>query len=198
VSLVAYNGGGTSATVTIACPDQTTKTQTLSAGQISTITTGFSASCTTVTLTTTNGWFTNFDDIVHEGVGGARVFEAESMSILSGYVNSSGNIFSDSTASAGRGMSILSNGEISQTVSGAFSKLVVRAKGDQCDGAPTMVVKVDGATVMTKSVNNAAWVDYSLDAVYGAGTHTVKISFTNDHNPGYCDRNLRVDMVTVQ
>jgi len=64
VSLKAYNGGGGSTTVTISCNGQT-KTQTVTAGQIATITTGFTATCTTVTLSSTNGWDTNFDDIVY-------------------------------------------------------------------------------------------------------------------------------------
>jgi glucose/arabinose dehydrogenase/endonuclease YncB( thermonuclease family) len=64
VSLKAYNGGGVATTVTISCNGQT-KTQSVPAGQIVTITTGFTATCTTVTLSSTNGWDTNFDDIVH-------------------------------------------------------------------------------------------------------------------------------------
>jgi phosphodiesterase/alkaline phosphatase D-like protein len=61
----AFNGGGGSTTVSISCAGQTTKTQTLSAGQVATITTGWTGACTNVTLSSTNGWATNFDNITH-------------------------------------------------------------------------------------------------------------------------------------
>jgi hypothetical protein len=64
VSVRAYNGGGGSSTVTLACAGQTTKTQSVGAGQVVTITTGWSATCTTVTVNSSNGWNTNFDDFV--------------------------------------------------------------------------------------------------------------------------------------
>jgi hypothetical protein len=64
VSLQAYNGGSGSSTVTISCPGQTTKQATVPAGQISTISTGWSSVCTAVTLGSTNGWFVNFKNLV--------------------------------------------------------------------------------------------------------------------------------------
>jgi hypothetical protein len=64
-SLRAYNGGGAATTVTVACNGQT-KTQAVPAGQAATLSTGFAAACTTVTLTSSNGWDTNFDDLVHD------------------------------------------------------------------------------------------------------------------------------------
>lgn len=63
VSLRAYNGGVAS-TVTLACPGEVTKSMSLAAGQLATITTGWNGTCTTVTVTSTNGWDTNFDDLV--------------------------------------------------------------------------------------------------------------------------------------
>jgi glucose/arabinose dehydrogenase/endonuclease YncB( thermonuclease family) len=66
VSLRAYNGGGSASTVTLACAGQTTKTQSVPAGQAATIATGWTASCTSVTATSSNGWDTNFDDLVHD------------------------------------------------------------------------------------------------------------------------------------
>jgi glucose/arabinose dehydrogenase/endonuclease YncB( thermonuclease family) len=64
VSVKVFNGGGAATTVTISCNGQT-KSQSVPAGQAVTITTGFAATCTTVTLGSTNGWDTNFDDLVH-------------------------------------------------------------------------------------------------------------------------------------
>jgi hypothetical protein len=64
VRLDAYNGGGGSTTITIACSGQATKTVTLGAGQMTTIDTGWTGACTTVTITNSNGWDTNFDNFV--------------------------------------------------------------------------------------------------------------------------------------
>jgi hypothetical protein len=66
VSLRAYNGGGGTSTVTISCNGQT-KTQVVNAGQVATITTGFANTCTSVTVSSSNRWNTNFDDLVIEG-----------------------------------------------------------------------------------------------------------------------------------
>lgn len=122
-------------------------------------------------------------------------FEAETMKILEGYQYPEGNVFTDSTASGGKGLSLLSNGFAEGYVSGAFSTITVRARGDQCDGAPSMTVSVDGNAVNTSVVPATAWTDYTANVNAASGTHTVKVSFTNDANPGTCDRNLRLDSV---
>jgi hypothetical protein len=64
VSLQAYNGGGTAATVTISCPGQPTTQVTLAANQLATIATSFTGGCSTLTISTSNGWWTNFDNLV--------------------------------------------------------------------------------------------------------------------------------------
>src|SRR3954468_11053705 len=60
----AYNGGTVSSTVTLTCAGQTTKTQAVAAGQLATILTGWSGTCSSVTVGSTNGWDTNFDNVV--------------------------------------------------------------------------------------------------------------------------------------
>lgn len=53
------------ATVTISCPGQPTVTQVLTvAGQLVPIATNWTGACTSVTLSSTNGWATNFDNLV--------------------------------------------------------------------------------------------------------------------------------------
>ena len=64
VQIDAYNGGSSSTTVTLTCDGKSTKTVTLAAGQVMTILTGWTKACTTVTVTSTNGWDTNFDNLV--------------------------------------------------------------------------------------------------------------------------------------
>jgi hypothetical protein len=65
VSLQAYNGSrAATTTVTLACAGQPPTTTTLAAGQLATITTGWTTPCTSVTVGSTNGWDTNFDNLI--------------------------------------------------------------------------------------------------------------------------------------
>jgi glucose/arabinose dehydrogenase len=70
LSVRAYNGGGGATTVAISCAGQATKTQSVAAGQLVTILTGWTGDCATVTVSSSNGWDTNFDDLVHDSAGG--------------------------------------------------------------------------------------------------------------------------------
>jgi hypothetical protein len=60
----AFNGGGGSSTITLSCAGQPTVSRTLAVHAQATITTGWSGTCTTVTVGSTNGWKTNFDNLV--------------------------------------------------------------------------------------------------------------------------------------
>lgn len=62
-SVRAYNGGGVSSTVTLACAPNPTITSSVAAGATVTITTGWTQACTAATLTSSNAWNTNFDDL---------------------------------------------------------------------------------------------------------------------------------------
>jgi hypothetical protein len=64
VSLQAYNGGTGSTTVTLSCAGQTSAQQAVAAGTVATISTGWTVACTPVTISNTNGWNTNFDNLV--------------------------------------------------------------------------------------------------------------------------------------
>jgi glucose/arabinose dehydrogenase len=66
VSLQAYNGGSGSTTVTLSCAGQPNKQQAVPAGQVATITTGWTGNCASVTIASTNGWNTNFDDVAYD------------------------------------------------------------------------------------------------------------------------------------
>lgn len=64
-----FNGGTVASSVSISC-DSTVKVQTVNVDQYVTINTGFSSPCTSVTLSSSNGWDTNFDNIAYDmGVG---------------------------------------------------------------------------------------------------------------------------------
>lgn len=61
VSLKA--GGDTASTITLSCAGNPNKVQSIPANTLTTITTGWAVPCTTVTIASTNGWHTNFDDL---------------------------------------------------------------------------------------------------------------------------------------
>lgn len=109
----------------------------------------------------------------------------------------SGQVFSDSSATGGQALLIWSNATASGTVSTSGVQSVrVRARGDQCSGAPQMVVAVDGQTILSQSVSSSTWTTYGADAALADGSHKVTVAFTNDYSASGCDRNLRVDSVT--
>jgi endoglucanase len=120
--------------------------------------------------------------------------EAESMWLPS----SAGTTFADSSAGGGRALLIWSNGTASATMAiGGLQQIWVKARGDQCNGAPRMVVSVDGKVAMTKDVTQTAWNVFSASIGAPDGSHTVTVAFTNDYAASGCDRNLRVDKVTL-
>lgn len=118
--------------------------------------------------------------------------EAEATTLSPG----AGQTFSDATASAKAGLMIWSAGSSTGTIKGAAKSIVVRAKGEQCQGAPQMTVRVDGAVVGTTQAPATAWTDYTFPANLASGNHTVNISFDNDFTGG-CDRNLLLDKISL-
>jgi hypothetical protein len=116
--------------------------------------------------------------------------EAETMTLSAG--NSS-----DGTAVTFTGNSTIS-GQF--TILSNASKVVIRAKGDQCNGSPQMVVNIDGNPVQPVSVSNTSWADYTVTTAVASGTHKITIGFTNDYDQYKgnstnlkCSRNLYVD-----
>lgn len=124
------------------------------------------------------------------------VIDAETMTVSPA---KAGTIFSDSAASGGRGLQLKSNATVSKTVSTpASSALVIRARGDQYNGAPSMTVSVDGKVLATTQVSSTTWTDYRIPVDLAAGTHTINIAFTNAATKnGSQGRYLRLDKVTV-
>ena len=124
----------------------------------------------------------------------AAAFEAEAMSLPA----PDGMVVADASASGGRALLIWSDGTASEALTtGAIGTIDVRARGDQCAGAPTMVLTVDGATLGSWSVASTGWAGYAAAVTLAAGSHTFAISFTNDFMGYGCDRNLYVDRVDL-
>jgi len=60
----AYNGGTTTSVITLSCLGQAPATASVGVGLVQTINTGWTGVCTGVTVDSTNGWDTNFDNFV--------------------------------------------------------------------------------------------------------------------------------------
>lgn len=68
-SLNAYNAGTQDTTVTVSCARQPNKLMVVPAGQVRPIETGWTDTCTRVTLRSNNGQATRFDDLVFDDTG---------------------------------------------------------------------------------------------------------------------------------
>jgi hypothetical protein len=110
-----------------------------------------------------------------------------------------GSTYTDTAASGRKALLLSTNGTASKTLSlPSATSLVIRARGDQYNGAPVMTVSIDGQVVSTTQVTSTSWADYTVPVSLAAGTHTISIAFTNDLKvSGSRDRNLRIDKITV-
>ncbi len=122
--------------------------------------------------------------------------EAETMTVAPA---KAGSTFSDVAASGRKALLLSTNSTASKTLSlPSSTSLVIRARGDQYNGAPTMTVSIDGKVVATTSVTSTTWADYTVPVSLAAGQHTISIAFTNDLRQSAAkDRNLRLDKITV-
>ena len=62
--LDVYNGGKSDSTITLACDGAAGSRNNVAAGQLVTLASGFAGACSTVTITSSNGWDTNFKNLV--------------------------------------------------------------------------------------------------------------------------------------
>jgi endoglucanase len=101
--------------------------------------------------------------------------------------------YSNVGANTNKGGMIWSTGASAQaqfTLPSPTDSIVVSAFGDQCQGAPQMVVKVDDTVVLTGGVDATSVKKYVTSKRLAAGAHTVHISLANDSKASNCDRNL--------
>src|SRR5919202_2746161 len=118
---------------------------------------------------------------------------AETMTLPS----SSGAVFTDDAAAGGRALLLWSNATATGSVSTvAARRIAVRARGDQCAGAPHMSVRVDGREVLAADVAATTWSTYAANVALADGAHQIAVAFTNDAVATGCDRNLRVDDIS--
>jgi predicted xylan-binding protein with Ca-dependent carbohydrate-binding module/parallel beta helix pectate lyase-like protein len=124
----------------------------------------------------------------------ATLIEAEAMTVAP---TNAGSTVRDSSASGGSALTLTTKGTASKVLQlPASTSVTVRAKGQQCNGAPSMTVAVDGVTIATTNVTSTAWTDYTTPKTLTAGSHTLAVTFTNPYW-FFCSRNLSLDKVTV-
>lgn len=124
---------------------------------------------------------------------------ASSLNLEAEKMYGSGKVFPDRAASNNKGRTLYKNSGISKQFNGSANSITVRARGDRCDGAPRMVVKVDGKTAISRLVDaNKRWRYYSASLNVSGGGHKVTTQFVNNRKTRKCDRNLRVDNVRLK
>ncbi len=122
--------------------------------------------------------------------------QAESLTLTP---SGAGAVVSESAAGDGKALKIWSNSSALKSVPVAQDtvKITVRARGQQCSGAPQMSVYVDDVRRISTSVSNTTYADYSATLALPAGSHSVKTAFANDYRSSSCDRNLLVDSLSL-
>ena len=98
---------------------------------------------------------------------GVYRFEAETMRRTG-----PGAITGQAGASKAKAMSLWANGaayRMSTTTDA--EQMVLRLRGDQCGGAPTARVDIDGTTVATLSVTATTWADHVIGVDLRQGDH---------------------------
>ena len=129
----------------------------------------------------------------------SKVIEAETFKLNSGYADPRKNIFSDTTASGGKGFILWSPGSAQTITSNGFGKATFRVKADVCQGGPKLTIKIDGKILYSQDFVSTSWTDITVNFAAVSGTsHTILVELANDrYRAGICDRNLRFDKVTL-
>ena len=123
------------------------------------------------------------------------MIEAESFTIPSDF---GGVVYNDANASGGKARLVLEQRlDLEDVTTPAGTGITVRAFGDQCNGAPSLTLAMDGTNVLTVSVSATTWTSYPVSRAVSAGSHTFTVSYTNDSKTSSCDRNLRFDSLTI-
>ena len=111
-----------------------------------------------------------------------------------------GAVVRGADAQRGKALRIWGEGAAARSVStaGRTVLLRVRARGERCDGAPRVLVEVDGIRRLAARVTSRRFATYRAIVRLRPGAHTVAVRYPNDHSSRRCDRNLIVDAVTFR
>src|SRR5512142_1633102 len=107
----------------------------------------------------------------------ASVAEATS-GTLSGWLVQS---VADSSATAGSAVEYGWSGTVQLKVAlpADADGVTLRIRGDQCAGAPTYTLTIDGAQSASNTVTSTTWTTVTYPVALVAGTHMIAVAFTN-------------------
>jgi hypothetical protein len=129
------------------------------------------------------------------GYIGDVTVEAETMTLPA----ANGTVTNETAASGGKGLLVWSNASATKLVNvgSTTQRIIVRARGESCNGAPQLMLHVDGIKVLSVGVASVTYAEYRTTFGVAPGLHVVTVAFTNDALvPGTCDRNLYVDSIS--
>ena len=140
---------------------------------------------------------------------GGIASRAEAATDMASYAAESGTIspsgyaspFNDRAALGRQALGMWRNSTVIKTLtlSKPADKLVIRARGRMCNGAPRMQVSVGGTRIINTLVSNTTYTNFSRTGLSLSGLQTIKVRFTNDYYVNSnCDRNLYVDHVYLR
>jgi hypothetical protein len=125
---------------------------------------------------------------------GSQRVEAERMHVARG----TGHVVRDATASGRRALILDGTGTARADVRVvARSRLTVVVRGRACAGAPRLVVAVDGARVLSRSITKRRWSGASPPSPVGAGKRRITVRLAHAHRARGCRRSLRVDRLDL-
>lgn len=123
------------------------------------------------------------------------VVEAESLTLAS----DNGTVVSAGESGDERALRMFANDAASTSVRlGAAKQVAVRARGDWCDGPPTLEIAVDGKRVLREPLRSSGWATYRSDVELDEGEHDVAVKLVDDLANEECDRSLVVDDLTFR
>lgn len=83
----------------------------------------------------------------------------------------------------------------SVTTNGTATNFSLRARGVQCNGAPIVIISINGTQVLTATVSNTTFSSFNttLTPNLPASTYTVTATFSNPYKTSSCTRALILD-----
>jgi hypothetical protein len=125
--------------------------------------------------------------------GTVATYEVESFKLAN---NARADVIADANASAGKALMLSRTTSASKSVSlaAATDKVVVRARGVACNGAPRMAVTVDG-TVVGRADVAGSYTEHTFTTGFAGGGRSVKVAFENGYGNKSCRRKLVADQV---
>jgi hypothetical protein len=109
----------------------------------------------------------------------------------------SGRVVRDASASGRRALLLVGRGTARTQVDvRRRSRLDVVARAASCSGASRLLVAVDGARVLSRSLKGRRWSTSSTTLTIDRGKHRITLRLTNPRRAAGCRRGVRIDRLT--